>query len=53
MAKDTLKKAKDDLEGLAKKADEFNAMLGKPTRAECEEAYGAGNRACTEIPAAR
>ncbi len=34
MSSDAIKKAKDDLEALAKKVDDFNALLGKPTRAE-------------------
>lgn len=34
MTSDAIKKAKDDLEALAKKVDEYNALLGKPNRAE-------------------
>jgi hypothetical protein len=50
MSSDAIDKAKNDLEKLAKKADEFNAMLGKPTRAEAaggkiiEEALGGGEQ---------
>ena len=50
-SKGALEKAKKDLEELAKKADEFNALIGKPTRAEAAGAKIIGDAISEGDPA--